>query len=165
MARSIFYSFHYKPDSFRASQVRNMGVVEGNQPARDNDWETIVRGGDSAIKSWITSQMKGTSCTVVLIGSNTAGRKWIDHEIVETWSSGKALLGVYIHGLKDADSQQASKGNNPFAKFTINNGAISLSNVVKAYDSPYSDSKLTYGYINENLAKWIEEAIGIRAQY
>lgn len=27
MARRTFYSFHYKPDNWRVSQVRNMGVV------------------------------------------------------------------------------------------------------------------------------------------
>ena len=29
MKRQVFYSFYYKPDNVRASQVRNMGVVEG----------------------------------------------------------------------------------------------------------------------------------------
>ena len=31
MARNCFYSFHYKPDNARASQVRNIGVIEGNK--------------------------------------------------------------------------------------------------------------------------------------
>lgn len=43
MARRVFYSFHYEPDNSRAAQVRNMGVVEGNKPASDNDWETITK--------------------------------------------------------------------------------------------------------------------------
>jgi len=29
MARQIFYSFHYKPDVMRVSQVRNIGALEG----------------------------------------------------------------------------------------------------------------------------------------
>ena len=29
--RRTFFSFRYKPDNWRASQVRNMGVVEGNE--------------------------------------------------------------------------------------------------------------------------------------
>ena len=37
--RGTFFSFHYKPDNWRAAQVRNMGVVEGNSPVSDNDWE------------------------------------------------------------------------------------------------------------------------------
>lgn len=43
--RKVFYSFHYKPDNWRASQVRNIGAVEGNKPASDNDWEEVVKGG------------------------------------------------------------------------------------------------------------------------
>jgi hypothetical protein len=34
MPRKAFYSFHYVPDNWRASQVRNMGVVEGTSPLR-----------------------------------------------------------------------------------------------------------------------------------
>ena len=44
MARKVFFSFHYQPDNWRVSQVRNIGVIEGNQPAKDNDWETVVGG-------------------------------------------------------------------------------------------------------------------------
>ena len=36
MARRAFYSFHYIPDNWRVSQVRNMGVVDGNKTATDN---------------------------------------------------------------------------------------------------------------------------------
>ncbi len=32
--------------------------------------------------------MKYRSCTVVLVGENTANRKWINHEIVESWNAG-----------------------------------------------------------------------------
>ena len=41
MACCVFYSFHYNADNARASQVRNMGVVEGNRPATDNEWEQV----------------------------------------------------------------------------------------------------------------------------
>lgn len=80
MARKVFFSFHYKPDNWRASQVRNMGVIEGNAPVSDNDWEAIKKGGDKAIQNWIDGQLKGKSCTIVLIGANTAGRKWIKYD-------------------------------------------------------------------------------------
>jgi hypothetical protein len=66
MARNCFYSFHFKPDNARASQVRNIGVIEGNQPVSDNDWEAVTRGGEDAIRRWIASQMKGKTCAVVL---------------------------------------------------------------------------------------------------
>ena len=61
MARRVFYSFHYIPDCSRAAQVRNMGVLDGNQPASDNDWEAVKKGGDAAIKKWIDGQLDGKS--------------------------------------------------------------------------------------------------------
>ena len=94
MARKAFFSFHYKPDASRAAQVRNMGMVEGNTPVSDNDWETVTKGGDAAIKKWISGQMHGRSCTVVLVGSKTANRKWINHEIVRSWDDKMGVFGI-----------------------------------------------------------------------
>jgi hypothetical protein len=165
MARRVFYSFHYRPDNARASQVRNMGVVEGNKPASDNDWETITGKGDKAIQKWIDDQLDGKSCAVVLIGEKTAGRKWINYEIKTAWNNGKSLLGIYIHRLKNLDGEQASKGNNPFEEFTVSDGKKKLSAVVNAYSPPYTDSKQVYAYIKEHLEDWIEDAITIRENF
>jgi hypothetical protein len=162
MARRAFYSFHYLPDNWRASQVRNMGVVEGNQPATDNDWESIKKGGDSAIQKWIDSQIDGKSCAVILIGSETANRKWINYEITKAWNDGKGVLGIYIHNLKDSDGNQSRKGANPFDYISFKDSTNKLSQKAKTYDPPYSDSKQVYKYINDNLAQWIEDAIAIR---
>lgn len=165
MARRVFYSFHYKPDCTRAAKVRNMGVVEGNKPASDNDWEEIKKGGDAAIQEWIDGQLDGKSCNVLLIGENTAGRKWINYEIKSAWNGEKGLVGVNIHRLKDLDGNQASKGRNPFEDFTIGETKTAMSSIVKVYNPPYSDSKDVYNYISENLSHWIEEAIEIRNNY
>jgi hypothetical protein len=165
MSRRVFYSFHYKPDNARASQVRNMGVVEGNQPAKDNDWETIKKGGDKSIQKWIDEQLSGRSCTLVLIGKETAGRKWIKYEIEKSWNDGKGVVGVYIHNLKDLAGNQTTKGGNPFEDFTMKRDQKKLSSVVKAYDPAYTDSKEVYNYINKNLSNWIEEAVNIRDNY
>lgn len=165
MARRVFYSFHYKPDCTRAAKVRNMGVVEGNKSATDNEWEEITEGGDKAIKKWIDEQLDGKSCNVVLIGENTAGRKWINYEIESTWNSKKGLVGVYIHRIKDLDGNYALKGRNPFEDFTIGEKKKAMSSVVKVYNPPYTESKDVYNYISENIADWIEEAIDIRDNY
>lgn len=165
MTRRVFYSFHYIPDNWRASQVRNIGVVDGNQAATDNDWETVKRGGDAAIERWIDGQMSGRTCTVVLIGSDTAKRKWIDYEIHKSWNSKKGVVGVHIHNLKDATQNQSRKGSNPFVHIRLQRDDASLSSIVKTYDPPYSDSKLVYDYIKKNLSAWIEEAVQIRNAY
>lgn len=163
MARRVFYSFHYKPDNFRVARVRNIGVLDGNRPASDNDWETITSQGESAIKKWIAGQMKGKSCVIVLIGQRTAGRKWINYEIEKGWNDGKGLLGIHIHNLVDRDGRQSSKGANPFAKFTV--GQQGLSSIVKTYDPPSTNSRTVYNHIANNVDAWIEEAINIRNRH
>ena len=74
--RRVFFSFHYEQDVWRAAQIRNAGTLDGNEPISDNDWEE-TKGSEVAIKKWIDDQMHTRSCTVVLIGSHTAGRDWI----------------------------------------------------------------------------------------
>jgi MTH538 TIR-like domain (DUF1863) len=163
MAKKVFFSFHYAPDSSRASQVRNMGVIEGNQPVKDNDWESVKKGGDGAIETWINSQLSGRSCIVVLIGSNTAGRKWIDYEIKKAWEQKKGIVGIYIHNLKDLNGDQSTKGASPFSNFNIT--GTRFDTIVKSYDPPYSTSTLAYDHIKQNISAWVDEAITIRAKY
>lgn len=162
MARRCFYSFHYKPDASRAGQVRNMGVIDGNKPVTDNDWETVTKAGDTAIKNWITKQMKGKSCTVVLVGSNTANRKWINHEIIKSWDAGMGVVGIRIHGLKDLSANTSSLGNNPFGYIEYGNTGKKLSSIVKCYNPGGSTSKERYDWIKKHLANAVEEAVKIR---
>ncbi len=163
MARKAFYSFHFKPDNWRAANVRNMGVIEGNKPASDNDWETVKKGGDAAIQKWIDEQLNGKSVAIVLIGEKTAGRKWIKYEIKKAWGDKKGVLGIYIHNLKDSSGEQTNKGSNPFEAYTVD--GVSMAKIVKVYDPPYSTSTYVYDHIKTNLTDWIEKAIEIRCIY
>lgn len=160
--RQVFYSFHYKPDCWRAATVRSIGAIEGNKPAPDNDWETIIRGGEEAIKRWIKEQIKYRSCTVVLVGKETANRKWINHEIIESWNAKMGIVGIHIHGLKNQNGYISEKGANPFDYITFNNSGKKLSEVVKCYDSSGTNSKERYDWISKYLSAAVEEAIKIR---
>jgi len=164
MARRCFYSFHYKPDAQRASQVRQIGTIEGNRPATDNDWEQITMGGDTAIKRWIANQMHGKSCIVVLVGSRTANRKWINYEIVESWNDNMGVVGIYIHGLKNLAGQTSQQGNNPFDYITRGVAEKKLSSIVKCYNPGGATSKEKYAWISKHLANAVEEAIRIRKE-
>ena len=160
--RKVFYSFHFDQDSWRVAEVRNMGVLEGKQPAAGNDWENIERRGDTAIKRWIDDQLHGRTCTVVLIGQKTSERKWIKYEIKRSWELNKGLVGIYIHNLKDCHKNQSEKGKNPFENIKVNQKK--LSEIVKTYDPPNITSKYVYNHIKDNIADWIEEAIKIREE-
>lgn len=160
MARKVFTSFHYVPDNWRASQVRNMGKIEGNNIVSSNKWEEVTNGGDSAIEKWIADNMSGKSCVIVFVGEKTAGRKWIKHEIKKAWEDGKGLVGIHIHNLKDKDGNHAEKGRNPFEDFSVD--GKSFSSIVKCYNPPYSTSTNVYSHIEDNIEDWVEEAIEIR---
>ena len=165
MARRVFFSFHYEADNWRASKVRNIGMVEGNRPVTDNKWEQIKRGGSKAIQNWIDGQLEGKTCTVVLIGAKTAERKWIKYEIKKSWEEGKGVLGIYIHNLLDSYGRKSTKGRNPFSDFTIERNGKRLSSIVKTYDPPRLTSRGVYSYISANIANWVEEAISISNNY
>lgn len=160
--RQVFYSFHYKPDCWRASQVRNIGTIEGNKPAPDNEWEKITSAGDDAIKRWINEQMQYRSCAVVLVGTNTANRKWINYEIIKAWNESKGVVGIYIHGLKNSQEYISDKGNNPFDYISYGDDGKKLSAIVKCYNPAGADSKEKYAWISEHISNAVEEAIRIR---
>lgn len=163
MARRCFFSFHYQPDNWRASTIRSIGAIEGNQPALDNDWEKVTKGGDAQIQKWIESQMEGRTCAIVLIGSNTAKRKWIDYEIKKAWDNKMGVLGIHIHGVKDSSGNTSIKGADPFAHFRL--GEKPLSSIIQIYDPTCFDSKAKYNTIAENIDSWIERAIETRKKH
>lgn len=158
--KQIFYSFHFDNDVMRVQQIRNIGVIEGNTPVSVNEWETIKRGGETAIKNWIDTNMKYKSCLVVLVGTDTANRKWVKYEIEKAWNDGKGVLGIYIHNIKCPRTGTTYQGGNPFSSFNVS--GVSLSSIVKCYN-PSSFS--AYNDIAQNIDSWIDEAIRIRVRY
>lgn len=163
MVARCFYSFHYANDAWRASQVRNIRLEDGNRPATDNEWEAIKKGGDAAIARWIDSQMEGKSTVIVLIGTETFGRRWINYEIVNGWNRRKALLGIRIHRLLNQYGVQSFRGNSPFEQFNIN--GVRLDHIVPVLDPGEVDSRTAYNAIAQNLAGYIEYAKRVRAAY
>lgn len=159
--RRVFYSFHFDNDVWRTGQVRNIGAVDHDEPVSGNAWEAVKRGGDAAIQKWIDGQIDTRSCAIVLIGSQTSNRRWINYEITKAWTDKKGLLGIHIHRLLNQDGKASTKGSNPFSYIKLTNG-LTIANYPKtatAYDPPYTDSKDVYGYIRDRLEGWVENAI------
>lgn len=122
MARHTFFSFHYERDVWRAGQIRNSWVTQDRVASGFFDkaaWEEVKKKGDAAIKAWIDKQLVGTTVTVVLIGAETAVRDYVKYEITRSWARGNALLGIYIHNLKDASQKTDTKGDNPFSQWSF----------------------------------------------
>ena len=162
--RKIFYSFHYAHDAWRAAQIRNnIDEVEGNQPVTDDEWEEVTRRGDRAIGIWVEEQLHGRSCTVVLIGAHTAGRKWISHEIVRSWNDGMGVVGIYVDGLEDERGLMSERGENPFEPISLV-WTGQLSDVVKCYEPVGQNSQERILWIQQNIADIALESIRIRVK-
>jgi|TARA_B110000503_G_scaffold140875_1_gene232917 hypothetical protein len=152
--RKIFYSFHFANDVMRVQQVRNMGVVEGNTPVSPNAWEEVKRKGQAAIETWINDNMAGKSCVIVLIGTDTHKRPWVDYEIKKALKDEKAILGIYVHNINCPNNGKCTKGRNPFDGITFKRGETVI--VPKVYDPKASDA---YNDIANNLSSLVEVAI------
>ncbi len=159
--RQVFYSFHYGNDVRRVAQIRNIGAIEDNKPVSENEWEEVKKKSDVGIKKWIDDNMKNRSCLVVLVGEETANRKWIKYEIKKAYKLGKGIVGIYVHNIKDpllvkkGESGKSDKGENPFKQFSIEDGT-NLSKYVECYNPSSNDA---YNDIANNLEDLIENAI------
>jgi hypothetical protein len=114
--RHVYFAFHYKSDIWRANQVRNSGLLFGASSVGFADrslWEKAKTKGRKALENLILDGLEGTSATVVLIGAETADRKWVQFEIKESYERNNALVGVRIHHLADQQGYAARKGRVP----------------------------------------------------
>jgi len=157
----VFYSFHFDNDVMRVQQIRNIGVIEGNEPVSKNDWEQ-ARRTPGGIEKWIDDNMKYKSCVVVLIGTETYLRPWVKYEIAKGWDEYRGVVGIHIHNLKDPRTAstppsfgKCAQGQNPFAQVKLQNGAT-LAQYVTCHNPNPVDA---YNDIARNLTKWVENAI------
>ncbi|MBO4395101.1 MAG: TIR domain-containing protein [Eubacterium sp.] len=158
MARRVFFSFHYANDINRSMTVRNSWVVQGKEAAGfvdHSEFEQIKRQGVKAVHNWIDKQLEGTSVTVVLIGTETLNRPYVQYEICKSLQRGNALIGVHISGIKDMRTLRTSpRGNVHTIIGNYNDGTPAYFDVV--CDGIY-DYIVQNGYYN--MGRWIEAAV------
>jgi hypothetical protein len=157
MARRAFFSFHYKNDVWRANQVRNSWVTQGKEAAGfidAADFEKLQKEGDAAIKKWIDNQLSGTSVTVVLIGTDTSTRPYVQYELQKSYQRGNGIVGLHIHSCKDKSGDTCTKGSTTFGELgkDASGDPVYFYQIAKVYD--YVDDD---GY--KNLGTWIEDAV------
>ena len=154
---AVFYSFHYDRDSWRVQQVMNMGKIEGQPLLNSQDWEAVKKQGKTAIEKWIGDNMAYKNAVVVLVGRETATRDWVRYEIVKAWNDKRPLVGVRIHGLKNADGKTDTAGDNPFSAITLDNGG-NIGQYVTLHTPAGSDSQAVYDSIKTNIVGWVNGA-------
>lgn len=157
MARSAFFSFHYDRDAWRVQQVRNLGQVEGQPLLSSQEWEEVQRQGDRAIENWIAKQMKYKGAVVVLVGAETAERRWVKHEIGYAWDNHKPLVGIRINGLADSNGYTDPQGANPFKMVGLQGGGT-VGDYVRLHTPSGTTSQEVYASISDNLNVWVDNA-------
>jgi hypothetical protein len=98
------------------NQVRNANVVAGPDVAGffdHSEYEEAKRKGDEEIKRLIRAKLNNTTVTIVLIGTETAKRPYVQYEIDQSIARKNGLLGVYIHHLKDQNERTSQRGPKP----------------------------------------------------
>ena len=153
--RRVFFSFHYE-DVWRVMQVRNMWVTVGKEVCGFDDkanFEKIKRESDAAAARWIDEQMHGTSVAVVLIGTKTYDRRFVNYEINRAISDRKGIIGVHINGLVGQDRFVKPLGRNPLDKIK---GSIGGRDVLAS--RYYKTHQGNYLSIQKNISDWIEAA-------
>lgn len=151
--RRVFFSFHFQRDSFKVSQIRNSWIGNKNfqaQPYLDKAvWESIQRRGPGAIKSWIDTQMNGTSVTVVLAGAETLQRPWVQYEIARTIERGAGLIGIKLTGMTDI---------NQVADYHVPKTAGTAFEIKSVLHPQYPMYSWVADGGRDNLGRWIEAA-------
>lgn len=105
---NVFISHHHKDDvhvdkltsllAKKGYSIRNSSIraKPANQKRLDKG---LVK--DSTIRRLLRMKMSWAGKVVVLVGTETHKRPWVDWEIREAHRQGKDIVGVYEHGLKD----------------------------------------------------------------
>lgn len=93
----IFVSFHHASDqayydAFSRAFHDTHEVIYDNSLERQIDSDNV----DYVMRRIREKHIHGTSCTLVLVGANTWGRKYVDWEMYATLEKQHALIGVQL---------------------------------------------------------------------
>jgi hypothetical protein len=163
MARTVFFSFHYKRDIMRVQIVKNHYVTKGDYTAAgyfDGSLEEkSKKEGDDAVKQVINAGLSGSSVTCVLIGKETYTRRWVDYEILKSVEKGMGVFGIRIHQIPDARRSAEPAGGvdepgfNPFFYLGYGRKDDQLYPMIR-YESGWADAPYL-SPITEKSAKYL----------
>lgn len=115
MARFVFFSFAYDDvKNFKVNVVRNSWLLKNKEETfvDGSIWEKSKSTGDTVLKNLIGTGLNKTSVTAILIGKNTANRRWVNYEIIKSFDKGNGIFGIHINRIKGITGLTA-RGPNP----------------------------------------------------
>lgn len=108
--RHLFISHHHQDDSLVDKFTNLLGgkgwdVRNSSIRAKPANAERLKSGlvKDAVLKRLLRMKISWASTVVVLVGEKTHSRPWVNWEIDQAHAQGKAIVGVFEQGGKDAD--------------------------------------------------------------
>lgn len=102
--RKVFTSFHHSGDQ---KVVDNFIKQFSNELEVFTD-SSLERAANSEDVHYLTQvcreNIKNTSVTIVMVGGQTGGRKFVDWEIFNTLTREHGLVGIKVPGLSDGEA-------------------------------------------------------------
>jgi hypothetical protein len=93
----VFVSYHHAGDQ-QYYDAFSRASHDTHEVVYDNSLERMIDSGDInyVIRRIRENHVAGTSCTIVLVGAQTWGRKYVDWEIQATLDKEHGLIGVQL---------------------------------------------------------------------
>jgi hypothetical protein len=108
--RHLFISHHHRDDASVDKFTKLLGskgwdVRNSSIRAKPANQQRLDKGmvKESTIKRLLRMKVSWASTVVVLIGTQTHQRPWVNWEIDQAHAQGKRIVGVYEHGGKDSE--------------------------------------------------------------
>jgi hypothetical protein len=109
-SKNVFISHHHEDDQ-GVSDFTNLlagkdyNIRNSSIRVKEKNKERLFQRqvSDDTIKRLIRMKMKFAGTVVVLIGTQTHQRDWVNWEIDEANRQGKRIIGVFLQGAKDSD--------------------------------------------------------------
>lgn len=122
MPRCSFFSFCYEDvKNFKVNVVRNSWLLNHSADSfiDGSIWEKEKSKGPTVIKNLIETGLKKTSVTTVLIGDQTADRRWVKYEIVKSFEKGNGILAIHINRIRGKEQAISARGLNPLDRLAF----------------------------------------------
>ena len=103
MTRFVFFSFAYDyVKNFKVNVARYSWLINKSEETFTDGsiWEKEKTKGATAIMKLIENGLNKTSVTAILIGEETANRRWMNYEILKSFDRGNGILGIHINRIR-----------------------------------------------------------------
>lgn len=141
--RHVFISHHHADDAEvekltdlltrRGYDIRNSSIR-----AKPANQQRLARGevSDATIRRLLRMKISWASTAVVLVGTKTHERPWVNWEIEQANKQGKRIVGVYVRGATDADKPPALER---YASAIVGWNSERVMDAIDGVDNPFEN--------------------------